>query len=53
MTINNQIQTCFHDLNVLKEMVEAERNNEWDLGWQLNQIENASCCLWKIMEVDA
>lgn len=50
MTIKGQINVCLHNLNVLHDMVSARRSEDWDLDWQLDQIEGAKIAIEKIKD---
>ena len=45
MDVNKQIQRCLHELNILRDLVNAERFDNWDLGWQLDRIRIAQNCV--------
>lgn len=50
MTIEGQINVCLHNLNVLHDMVSARRPEDFDLDWQLDQIEKAKICIEKLKD---
>ena len=53
MTIKGQINVCLHNLNVLHDMVSARRSEDFDLDWQLDQIEIAKICVEKLKDGDS
>lgn len=52
MTIKGQINVCLHNLNVLHDMISARQSEDFDLDWQLDQIENAKICVEKLKDGD-
>ncbi len=50
MTIKGQINTCLHNLNVLHDMVSHRRSEDFDLDWQLGQIEIAKIAIEKLKD---
>lgn len=41
MTVAEQINRCMHELNVLHDIIEEQRFEDFDLHWQLDQVEYA------------
>ena len=52
MTIKGQINVCLHNLNVLYEMVLHRRSEDWDLQWQLDQIDHARALIEQLKDGD-
>ena len=46
--IQKQIDKCFRELNVLKDLISYEYWDRWDLDWWIDQVEGAKCSLEKI-----
>jgi len=46
--IGEQINMCLHDLNILHDMVAADRADHWDVDWQMDQIEHAKICIERL-----
>ena len=52
MTIKGQINVCLHNLNALHDMVSARRSEDWDLQWQLDQIDHARALIEQLKDGD-
>lgn len=50
MTLNGQINACLRELNILRDMIHNKHESNWDLGWELDQIEHAKICLFRLQE---
>lgn len=50
MTIDEQINDCLHKLNVLHDMIVEQRQENFDLSWQLDQVENAKVCIRRLYD---